>query len=71
MLARVPRRRAALAWYLLLIAPFVGTLWVPFYNAAEPRVGGVPFFYWYQFAWIALSAASTGIVYFVTRDSER
>jgi hypothetical protein len=43
-------RPSGRAWQLLLLVPFVGTLWVPFYDSLEPRVGGVPFFYWYQFA---------------------
>ncbi|MGO9834817.1 MAG: DUF3311 domain-containing protein [Polyangiaceae bacterium] len=55
-------------WYLLLGVPFVGTLWVPFYNTIEPRAGGVPFFYWYQFAWIFVGAVLTTVVYFATRD---
>jgi hypothetical protein len=55
-------------WYLLLVPPFVGTLWVPFYNSIEPTLGGVPFFYWYQFAWILVGAALTGTVYFATRE---
>jgi hypothetical protein len=45
-------------------------LWVPFYNRLEPSVGGVPFFYWYQFAWIGVSVVLTTIVYFGTRDAE-
>ena len=63
--------RRAWPWYLLLIAPFVGTLWVPFYNAVEPRLAGVPYFYWYQFLWIIIGAVLTGVVYFATRDEER
>ena len=55
-------------WYLCLGVPFVGTLWVPFYNAVEPRAGGVPFFYWYQFVWIFVGAVLTAVVYFATRD---
>jgi hypothetical protein len=55
-------------WYALLLVPFVGTLWVPFFNAVEPKLGGVPYFYWYQFLWIGLGAAITGGVYFATRD---
>lgn len=55
-------------WYLLLAVPFVGTLWVPFYNAVEPRAGGIPFFYWYQFVWIFTGAVLTAVVYFATRD---
>lgn len=54
-------------WYLLLLIPFVATLWVPFYNSVEPELFGVPFFYWYQFLWIAIGAALTAFVYFVTR----
>jgi hypothetical protein len=46
----------------------VGLLWVPLYNRIDPRLGGVPYFYWYQFAWIAVSAALTGIVYVATRE---
>jgi hypothetical protein len=58
-------------WYLLFIPTFVGTLWVPFYNAVEPRAGGIPYFYWYQFLAIALSAALTAVVYFATRGGDR
>ena len=32
-------------------------LWVPSYNRLEPALGGIPFFYWYQLAWILLGAA--------------
>jgi hypothetical protein len=55
-------------WYLLLAPPFAGTLWVPFYNSVEPRLGGVPFFYWYLCVWIVLGAALTATVYFATRE---
>jgi hypothetical protein len=63
--------KSARAWQLLLLVPFVGTLWVPFYDALEPRVGGVPYFYWYQFLWIGIGAVITAVVYFATlrRDS--
>jgi hypothetical protein len=62
--------QASKRWYALLVVPFVGTLWVPFYDSAEPRLGGVPYFYWYQFAWIGIGAALTAIVYFATRDEK-
>jgi hypothetical protein len=58
-------------WHLLLLVPFVGTLWVPFYNSVEPRLGGIPYFYWYQFTWIGISAVVTAVVYFATRPTER
>ena len=49
-------------WYLLLLAPFVGLLWVPFYADAYPRLFGFPFFYWYQFAWVPATALLTWFV---------
>jgi hypothetical protein len=54
-------------WNLLLIIPFIATLWVPFYNSQDPQLGGFPFFYWYLLLWIPLSVVITGIVYFATR----
>lgn len=59
-------KKAGSWWYLLLLVPFVATLWVPFFNAAEPQWAGIPFFYWYQFLWIILGAAITAFVYFRT-----
>jgi hypothetical protein len=54
------------AWYLLLLLPFIGLLWPPFYAKDTPRLGGFPFFYWYQFLWVLLGAALTAIVYWAT-----
>jgi Protein of unknown function (DUF3311) len=65
------RARRVWPWYLLLVVQFVGLLWVPFYNAVEPKVGGVPYFYWYQFVWIGAGAVLTAATYFGTRDTER
>ena len=47
---------------LLLLLPFVGLLWVPFYNAREPELFGFPFFYWYQLAWVPATALLAWIV---------
>lgn len=47
---------------LLLLVP-LAVLWVPFYDRAEPALGGVPFFYWYQMAWIAVTVAVIAIVH--------
>jgi hypothetical protein len=71
MLRAVTEKRRAWPWYLLLLVPFVGTLWPPFYDALEPRLAGVPYFYWYQFLWIVIGAVLTGVVYFATREPER
>ncbi|HWG53878.1 MAG TPA: DUF3311 domain-containing protein [Gemmatimonadaceae bacterium] len=58
-------RRLAL---LLLLIPFVGTLWVASYASLTPRLWGIPFFYWYQLLWIVISAGITIIVYAVDRS---
>lgn len=60
-------RRAA---PLLLIIPYIGTLWVSSYASIAPELGGIPFFYWYQFLWIGIGAAITILVY-ATEDSEQ
>jgi Protein of unknown function (DUF3311) len=48
---------------LLLIVPFIGLLWVPFYNHTDPQLWGFPFFYWYQFVWVIISSGITWFVY--------
>jgi Protein of unknown function (DUF3311) len=50
---------------LLLLIPFLAVLWVPFYNRLEPALGGVPFFYWYQLAWILIGALLVLVVYLI------
>ena len=52
----------------LLALPFVALILVPIYNRATPAVFGVPFFYWYQLLWIALSALAVGTVYLVEQS---
>ena len=43
--------------HLLLLVPYVAMLWVPSYNSVEPMLAGIPFFYWYQMAWILIGVA--------------
>lgn len=66
---RTARTRPVLL--LLLLIPFVGTLWVSSYARLAPAVWGIPFFYWYQFLWIGISTVITVIVYLVERREER
>jgi hypothetical protein len=40
-------------------------LWVPSYNRIEPALGGVPFFYWYQLAWILIGAVIVFLVFMI------
>lgn len=53
--------------YILLLIPFIATLWIPFYASGTPALGGIPFFYWYQFLWIIISAVLIGIVYYFVK----
>jgi Protein of unknown function (DUF3311) len=43
------------------------------YATKTPKLFGLPFFYWYQFAWVIAAALITLLVYLLTRvpDSER
>jgi hypothetical protein len=58
--SRDPGRQ--IMWMLLLV-PFVGLLWVPFYNFQEPALFGFPFFYWYQLAWVPITSLLIWLVY--------
>jgi len=55
-------------WYLLFSFQFAAALWPPFYNKVEPSWMGVPFFYWYQLLWVAISAVITAVIYLATDD---
>ncbi len=54
-------------WYWLLLIPLLGLLSPPVYNDADPTLIGIPFFYWYQLAWVPISVAVTALVYVKTR----
>jgi Protein of unknown function (DUF3311) len=51
--------------------PFLGLLYPPLYATEDPELFGFPFFYWYQFAWVPLTAGITYFVYRKTRPPER
>jgi Protein of unknown function (DUF3311) len=54
------------AWNLLLLVPFL-MLVTPWFNSVEPRLFGMPFFYWSQFAWVPVGVVCVAIVYVMTR----
>ncbi|MFF8783763.1 DUF3311 domain-containing protein [Streptomyces sp. NPDC015125] len=54
-----------------LIAPFVAMLWVSSYARIEPKLIGIPFFYWYQMAWVLVSTALTMIAYKLVQRERR
>lgn len=55
-------------WNWLLLLPAVGVLFPGIYARSTPFLFGFPFFYWYQFAWVLLTAGITAIVYRFARD---
>ncbi len=48
---------------VLLFVPFFLAIAVPVYNRLDPSLFGVPFFYWFQFALIIVTAIITALVY--------
>jgi hypothetical protein len=61
-----PPRKRAVTWIaitVLLLASVVGTLWVPFYARATPKLGDFPFFYWYQLIWVPIVAVLSWLAY--------
>lgn len=56
--------------YALLLLPFLGTLSVPIYNHGKPALFGMPFFYWYQLAWVLLTGSLLGLVVLLTRERD-
>ncbi|HEU5388573.1 MAG TPA: DUF3311 domain-containing protein [Streptosporangiaceae bacterium] len=56
---------------VLLAAALIGTLWVPFYNHLTPKLGGFPFFYWYQLMWVPIVAILCAIAYLLSRLAQR
>jgi hypothetical protein len=54
-------------WNLLLLVPLL-MLITPFFNRAQPSLFGLPFFDWYQFAFVPVGVLCVGLVYIKTRD---
>lgn len=58
-----------LSWACLLTA-VAGPLLVPLYMTDQPRLNGMPFFYWYQLMWIPLSAGLLTGAYLLNRHKD-
>ena len=54
-------------WNLLLLVPFL-MLITPLFNSVEPRLFGMPFFYWVQFLFVPVGVVCVALVYLRTRD---
>ena len=48
---------------VLLAIPIIALMLVGTYAKDEPRLGGFPFFIWYQFVWVILCSALTYTAY--------
>jgi hypothetical protein len=66
----VMNKRSWSAALWLLLIPYIGLLWVPFYNFREPAFLGFPFFYWYQLAWVPLTSFLIWIAYRSVRNDD-
>jgi hypothetical protein len=56
---------------VLLALSVVVPLLVSTYAKDEPRLWGFPFFYWYQLAWVFVSAITVSISYRLVTGEER
>jgi Protein of unknown function (DUF3311) len=54
-------------WHWLVVVAVVIPLLTPLYNRVQPRLFGLPFFYWSQIAFIGLAACVTAAVYQATK----
>jgi len=61
------RGRERSLWHWLLLIPIVVPLATPLFNRVEPRLFGLPAFYWMQLAFVGLGVATTAVVYRMTR----
>jgi hypothetical protein len=58
-----PTERARGWWKVVLVVPYLALCFPMIYARATPALFGFPFFYWYQFAWVVISSALMGLVY--------
>ena len=58
-------------YYWLFLIPFFGVFLPWIYNTRDPELFGMPFFYWYQMAWVPLSVIITVFVYQRTKGTAR
>jgi hypothetical protein len=56
---------------VLLATAIVLPLMPQLYSFDAPRLGGMPFFYWYQLLWVPISAGLSGIAYWLVSTEDR
>jgi Protein of unknown function (DUF3311) len=71
-----PSTRGPATWLwvliiVILLPAVVVPLWVPLYDKTDPKLWGFPFFYWFQFALILMSAVLTVVAYWLSLVADR
>jgi len=56
---------------ILILIPVVALLWVGSYTKETPRLGGFPFFFWYQLMWVFLTAILSWVAYLLVRAARQ
>jgi hypothetical protein len=64
---RRPHASGRSRWHWLVLVAVAIPLLTPLYNRIQPRLFGLPFFYWAQMAFIGLAACVTTVVYQATK----
>jgi hypothetical protein len=55
-------------WNLLILVPIVGVLIPPVYNRSNPELFNIPFFYWWQLAWVVITVLLTTLLSRMTAE---
>ena len=54
-----------------LAIPIVALMWVSSYAKEDPKLGGIPFFFWYQFLWVFLCSGLTWTAHLLVLAARR
>ncbi|WP_337861111.1 DUF3311 domain-containing protein [Ferroplasma sp.] len=60
-----------LKFVLLALPYFFMTLGFGIYDRIQPEAFGIPFFYWYQLAWVFIAAILTFTVYAIETGEKK
>jgi hypothetical protein len=55
---------------VLIAVAIVLPLCVPLYARMNPTLGGFPFFYWYQLAWVVVDAGLVSASYLIVKKED-
>jgi len=56
---------------ILIAISIVMPLIVPLYASSTPALWGIPFFYWYQLAWVFIASGLLAVAYVIMRREDR